>query len=80
VAAPRLAAQLCRNQSPVVNPFPPAFPDQPNISRNPIPQPELAESNPGPMLQENQKEMRRTSSSFTTCWRPDREAERLMRA
>ena len=62
VAAPGFAQQ---GQNPdqlptAANPFPsrPGQPSAPNFGPNPIPLPDLAESNPGPMLQENQKQMK----------------------
>lgn len=59
VGAPGFAAAQQQNQSPTTNPFPPMFPDRPNFGPRPLPQPELAENNPGPMLTQNQKEMKK---------------------
>lgn len=63
IAAPGFAAprpqqqQGAQSQSPATNPFPPMSPDQPNFGRQPLPG--LGENNPGPMLQENQQEMKK---------------------
>ncbi len=59
IAVPGFAASQQPSQSPVTNPFPPTFPNRPNLGPRPLPQPELAENNPGPMLRENQKEMKK---------------------
>lgn len=59
-AAPGFAQQT-QNQTPTpANPFPTmrTQPSSPNFGPNSILLPELAESNPGPMLQENQKQMK----------------------
>jgi hypothetical protein len=58
IAAPGFAAPPRQQQgaqipSPAANPFP----DQPNFGR--LPEVELGESNPGPMLQQNQQQMKK---------------------
>lgn len=64
IAAPGFAAphsqqqQGAQSQSPAVSPFPTMSPDQPNFGR-PSMQPDLGESNPGPMLQQDQQEMKK---------------------
>lgn len=60
IAAPGFAAphpQQQQSQLPGATPFPPMSPDQPNFGRTGLP--ELGEKNPGPMLQENQQEMKK---------------------
>lgn len=62
MAAPSFARQRQNpDQLPTAaNPFPsrPGQPNAPNFGTNQIPLPDFAESNPGPMLQENQKQMK----------------------
>lgn len=58
-AAPGFGAPQQQNQSPAQNPFPQRFPDRPNFGPEPLPQPNLGENNPGPILRENQNEMKK---------------------
>lgn len=61
IAAPGFAAphsQQQQSQSPGATPFPTMSPDQPNFG-HPSMQPDLGESNPGPMLQQDQQEMKK---------------------
>lgn len=58
VAAPGFAAQQ-QNQSPAQNPFPQRFPDRPNFGPSPLPSANVGVSNPGPVLRENQDEMKK---------------------
>jgi len=61
IAAPGFAAppqqQGAQSQSPGASPVPSMSPDQPNFGRARLP--ELGENNPGPLLQENQQEMKK---------------------
>lgn len=63
IAAPGFAAapqqQGAQSQSSGANPFPAMSSDQPNFGHQPLPRAELGENNPGPMLQENQQEMKK---------------------
>lgn len=59
VAAPGFAAPQQQNQAPGSDPFPQSFPDRPNFGPQPLPQPNLGINNPGPMLRENQNEMKK---------------------
>jgi hypothetical protein len=63
IAAPGFASpspqQQQQMQSLGANPFPPMSPDRPNFGPPRIPQPELGENNAGPMLQQNQTEMKK---------------------
>ena len=69
VAAPGFAAPQ-RQQDPAaaanMNPFAPTFPNGPAVGLQPLPRPELAENNPGPMLQQNQENMKKDINQLYT--------------
>lgn len=62
IAAPGFASpspQQQQTQSPGTSPFPPMSPDRPNFGQPSIPPADLAENNAGPMLRQNQQEMKK---------------------
>ncbi len=69
VAAPGFAAPQ-RQQDPAPaansNPFPPIFPNSAAMGLPRLPHPELAENNPGPMLQQNQENMKKDINQLYT--------------
>jgi len=66
VAAPGFAAPQRQGPPSLANPFPSIFPNDPNMGLPPLPHPELAENNPGPMLQQNQEDMKKDINQLYT--------------
>lgn len=70
LAVPGFAAPQTQNQSTAANPFSP-MPNGPAAANNPmwprpLPSPSLAESNPGPMLEQNQNQMKKDIQQLYT--------------
>jgi hypothetical protein len=65
-AAPGPASAQQGRPQTSTNPFPSAFPNDPNFGPSPVPSGPLAENNPGPILRQNQLEMRRDVEQLAT--------------
>jgi hypothetical protein len=62
IAVPGFAApspQQQQSQTPGISPFPPMSPDRPNFGPQPLPELALGENNPGPILRQNQQQMKK---------------------